>query len=230
MVQHNAIDHTGITGAGGSFGSNANQVSTANAPGASTLHSAADHVHRGVSSIAHASNTFYGPVTFTTEGDLGITSPSTGTLAFKAISGAGGAGSSDPAFGVVKITANQTDVTGAFVDITSASITLTTAARRCRLVWRSTPYQGTAANYIEFTFSVDAVDVEGGPADGMSGAIYFASTAEQKNVHIEYVTPVLSAGSHTFKARFRRIGGTANTGAAADAPAFFRVEETSFTT
>jgi len=93
MVQHNTIDHTGLTGVSTvSYASNANSVADANTGGAATTQSRGDHVHLGVRSIAHASNTFSGPITFTTEGDLGITSPSTGTLAFKAISGAGGGG------------------------------------------------------------------------------------------------------------------------------------------
>lgn len=91
MVQHNTIDHTGLTGVSTvSYASNANSVAVANTGGAATTQSRGDHVHLGVRSISHTSNTFSGPVTFTTEGDLGITSPSTGTLAFKAISGAGG--------------------------------------------------------------------------------------------------------------------------------------------
>ena len=93
MVQHNTIDHTGLTGVSTvSYASNVNSVAGANTGGAATTVTRGDHVHLGVRSITHASNTFSGPVTFTTEGDLGITSPSTGTLAFKAISGAGGGG------------------------------------------------------------------------------------------------------------------------------------------
>src|SRR3990167_783249 len=93
MVQHNTIDHTGLTGVTTvSYASNVNRVDIANVGGAASTVTRGDHVHLGVTSISHASNTFSGPVIFTTEGDLGITSPSTGTLAFKAISGAGGGG------------------------------------------------------------------------------------------------------------------------------------------
>ena len=93
MVQHSTIDHTGLTGVSTvSYASNANSVADANTGGAATTQSRGDHVHLGVRSISHTSNTFSGPITITAEGDLGITSPSTGTLAFKAISGAGGGG------------------------------------------------------------------------------------------------------------------------------------------
>jgi hypothetical protein len=52
-----------------SYGSNSNDVASAGAPGASTLISRADHVHRGVTAIAHSSNTLYGTVTLTTPGN-----------------------------------------------------------------------------------------------------------------------------------------------------------------
>src|SRR3990167_10855248 len=91
MVQHNSIDHTGLTGVSTvSYASNVNRVDVANVGGAASTVTRGDHVHLGVTSISHASNTYSGPVIFNTEGDLGITSPSTGTLAFKAISGGGG--------------------------------------------------------------------------------------------------------------------------------------------
>lgn len=78
------------------FGSNSNSVAVGNASGASTLASRADHVHLGVRSIAHASNTFSGPITLTTPGNtVGITSPGTGQLAFTA-TGGGGGGSGAP--------------------------------------------------------------------------------------------------------------------------------------
>ncbi len=95
MVQHSSIDHTGLTGVGTiSYASNANSVASASAGGAATTQSRGDHVHLGVRSISHTSNTFSGPITFVAEGNLGITSPSTGTLAFKSISGAGGSSGS----------------------------------------------------------------------------------------------------------------------------------------
>jgi hypothetical protein len=76
-----------------SYASNSNQVGTANAGGASLLVSRADHVHRGVHSISHSSNTFYGDVTLTTSGTLGITVPAPGTFNLSAGTGGGGGGS-----------------------------------------------------------------------------------------------------------------------------------------
>lgn len=65
-----------------SFGSNTNDVSSVGTMGSSASNSRADHVHRGVRSISHTSNTFYGDITLTTPNDgVAITSPSAGTLA-----------------------------------------------------------------------------------------------------------------------------------------------------
>jgi hypothetical protein len=89
------IPHDASGGASVSYGSNANEVSYANAPGASALVSRADHVHRGVTSLSHASNTYAGPVILTPGANVAITSPSSGTFAIhSAASGGGGAGSS----------------------------------------------------------------------------------------------------------------------------------------
>ena len=46
-----------------SFGSNANDVGAVSTMGSSPSNTRADHVHRGVSSLAHTSNTLYGGVT-----------------------------------------------------------------------------------------------------------------------------------------------------------------------
>ena len=76
-----------------SFGSNSNEVSYANAAGASTNASRADHVHRGVTSLAHASNTLTGPVELQTEGGLYIVRPAgTQILKLGSTGGTGGGG------------------------------------------------------------------------------------------------------------------------------------------
>lgn len=72
-----------------SFGSNVNAVGEANAPGAHASNSRADHVHLGVRSVSHSSNTFSGPVTLTASGVLGITSPTPGTFNLSATGGSG---------------------------------------------------------------------------------------------------------------------------------------------
>jgi hypothetical protein len=94
MGLHSSIDHTGLTGVSTlSFGSNVNSVGTANTMGASPSNTRADHVHIGVTSIAHTSNAFVGGVTLVAGANVGITSPSSGT--FRIDGGASGGGSSD---------------------------------------------------------------------------------------------------------------------------------------
>ena len=94
MGQHSSIDHTGLTGVSTlSFGSNSNSVSAINAPGASPSNSRADHVHLGVTSIAHTSNTFSGPVTLTAGANVGITVPASGSFRIDVNTASGGGGS-----------------------------------------------------------------------------------------------------------------------------------------
>lgn len=94
MVQHSSIDHTGLTGVSTvSYASNVNRVDVANVGGAASTVTRGDHVHLGVTSLSHTSNTFSGPVTLVAQGTLGITSPSSGTFALSAGAGTGGGGS-----------------------------------------------------------------------------------------------------------------------------------------
>lgn len=79
--------------AGGvSYGSNANDIGNPSAPGASNSVSRADHVHRGVRSVSHASNTYYGDITLETEGGLYIVKPSANTYRLGSTSGGAGSG------------------------------------------------------------------------------------------------------------------------------------------
>lgn len=77
---------------GVSYGSNSNEVSYSNAPGASSLVSRADHVHKGVTSVSHSSNTYSGPITLETEGSLYIVRTSANTYRFGSGTAAGGGG------------------------------------------------------------------------------------------------------------------------------------------
>jgi len=93
-VSSNTLTITSAAGGGStSYGSNSNAVASANDGGASTLASRADHVHLGVRSLAHSSNSFSGPVILTASGTLGITSPTPGTYNLSAGTGGGGSGS-----------------------------------------------------------------------------------------------------------------------------------------
>ena len=76
-----------------SAASNTTDVGGSVVLGATGKYSDGAHVHRGVSAIAHSSNTLYGTVTLTTPGNtVGITMPSVGTLALTSVGGSGGSG------------------------------------------------------------------------------------------------------------------------------------------
>lgn len=75
-----------------SAASNTTDVGSSVVVGGTGKYSDGAHVHRGLTSISHTSNTFYGGVTLTASGGLGITKPSEGTLNLSAPVGSGGGG------------------------------------------------------------------------------------------------------------------------------------------
>lgn len=129
------------------------------------------------------------------------------------------------AVGGVRITHNTLTASATFVDVTDAAITVTTGAST---VWLTLEVQLTAAasgRYYCLTFNVDGTDVESGH-DIFTWMSAIAS--HQGTVVVHYLTPVLSAGSHTFKGRIRNnYGGGASDGASASAtsPGFLWVQE-----
>lgn len=92
-----------------------------------------------------------------------------------------------------------------FADITSASITLTTGARRAFLSFSSKIHNNTAGCGVQLRFTVD-----GGGVGEQRGANN-AGGNESHIATITYLTDVLSAGSHTFKVQAARdnLCGTA---------------------
>ena len=204
----NAWEDVSVAGAATTpaFGSNSNSVATANVGGASTLASRADHVHLGVRSISHTSNTFSGPVTLVAGANIGITSSATGTFRFDGA--AGGSGSSD--------------LSGAELDYvqktSSTNITATTEATADTiLTGAAVAYDGTTKVVVEFgatyvntpanqqitvclydgASSIGKIAVQ---LDQGAAAVYLPM---QRSVRI---TP--SAASHTYSIRAFMSGGT----------------------
>jgi hypothetical protein len=134
--------------AGGSvsYGSNSNEVSYGNEVGASTLVSRADHVHRGVTSLSHASNTYTGPVTLETEGSLYIVRSAANTYRLGATGGGGGGGGGLTVPSVVQAASNGTSAT---------TITIAAAASGNRLIMitNSTTGQITAPTCTNVTWT-----------------------------------------------------------------------------
>jgi hypothetical protein len=85
-----------------------------------------------------------------------------------------------------------------FTDITGASITFTTGARRVALDFSASWYVNNATGTAGLDFVIDGTR-PGGTTAGMTTYNQHATASEAVPVHIHYLTDVLSAGSHTFK-------------------------------
>jgi hypothetical protein len=133
--------------------------------------------------------------------------------------------------GIAKITGATTNAsTSSWVDITGSSVTLTTGAHRLRLTLQGFLWNDTINDYAELTFSVDGTDIESGPSDGLYVMMATVASGEQQVASFVYLTPVLSAGSHTIKGRIKSaVGGTSHFAPNAGNPGFLYVEETPFT-
>ena len=95
-----------------------------------------------------------------------------------------------------------TTTSTSYVDLTNATLTLTTQAARC-LVSFSGQYQLSGSNTSYATINIDGTNVE--------GAYAIASGTVDSNGSImsfTYLTDVLSAGSHTFKIQVHTNGLT----------------------
>jgi len=212
MVQHSSIDHTGLTGVSTlSFGSNSNSVAIANAAGASSSNSRADHVHLGVTSISHTSNTFAGPVTLVAGANVGITSPTSGT--YRIDGGAAGGGSSDLSGQEL----NYTQVTSGTINITAtaegSADTLITAG--------AVSYDGATVICLEF-FAPSATSQA---TAGNNLIFYLYDGASSVGIIAQYTNPAgatnrrgvyakvrltPSNASHTYSIRATTSAGTGN--------------------
>jgi hypothetical protein len=159
-----------------------------------------------------------------------VTVNSSGTVAAV---GGGGSGFT-PAFAIYRRTSgNYTTTSSTFVDIdaTNLSFTITTGARRVRCVLDCTASINAASEAVAYEILVDGTAKGGG-----TGGYRYSSgaAANHQPVHIEYLSDVLSAGSHTFKWQWRTSNGFTGTirggTTAPDAPLLAYVEETAITT
>lgn len=110
-----------------------------------------------------------------------------------------------PPTGVVNVEDSSTQATTSttFVDVTGASITITTGGGRVLLSLMALCHRA-AEGSVYLTFSVDGTDL--GPANGVYtlNALTLA-----RGFFFQFWTDELAAGSHTFKARVRVAASTA---------------------
>lgn len=193
------------------FGSNSNSVSTSNSAGAGVLSARSTHQHIGVTSLAHTSNTFSGPVTLVAGQNIGITSSVAGTFRIDGAA-AGGGGSSD-------LAGKELD----YVQFTSSVVPTATTEATANTVVTGSPvtYDGSTAIIITFECSAanPAHDAAGRSMllwlyDGASsiGALCTLTGRDSTNpdrwpVHRERrLTP--SAASHTYSIRASVTAGS----------------------
>lgn len=197
-------------GSSTSYASNVNAVGEANAGGAASTLTRGDHVHLGVRSVAHASNTFSGPVTLTASGGMGITSPTPGTYNLSApvpsAGGGGGSGSAVP-LAVMRYAPGSDTTIGTIasstqgdVDATNAKITFTAPASGKVIVRVACP-GNTSTNGNCFLGLRESTSNIAGPA------LVLSTSGVSMAVREFYLTGV-SAGSHTYKAAFSTSSGT----------------------
>jgi len=122
--------------------------------------------------------------------------------------GGGGGGSTvgdDAILGSGDITTSSTT----FVDLTGASITLTTGAHRCLIGLVASACDATGDAIVYFDVDVDGTRISGGSV-GLTSHQQVTGGAYRVNVSFTAMTTAqLSAGSHTFKIQWRVSGGTA---------------------
>jgi hypothetical protein len=154
-----------------------------------------DHVHLGVTSLSHTSNTFSGPVTLIAAGTVGITSPSTGSYQISATAGAAAAGGG----GGLVLREQHTASASATLDFTTCIsatyddylielVTLIPATDGANLILRMSTDGGSSydsgANYNWQAFRIGAAAV----AAGANGATSIALDHGVANVGVKNAT------------------------------------------
>jgi len=152
-------------------------------------------------------------------------------MAIRADINSGGGGSSSGSgllqVAAVKLTSgNITTGSATFVDLTGATVTLTTGAHRC-IVYAIIVGNSSNGSDIIYDLLIDGVS----QSNGNLGFVFTdqQSSLESVNFSFSYLTDVLSAASHTIKIQWRTTGGTATT-RASNSPLWLQVIETGLTT
>lgn len=130
----------------------------------------------------------------------------------------------DLASGRVMLTGgNLTTSSTSFVDLTGATVTLTTGARRCLVLLQCYAFNSSSGNAEYYDVAVDGV-LQGG-TEGLANVYQISGGADDHSVTLAYVTAALSAGAHTIKVQWKVSGGTGTTRASSNAPIAFSVVE-----
>lgn len=96
--------------------------------------------------------------------------------------------------------------TWADMDSTNLSIALTTGARRVLLMLSGRISQSNGSNTMAFGFSVDGTAKYDG--NGLVAMQMGSTSGVSHPLGLSWITDVLTAGAHTFRPRWARLGGT----------------------
>lgn len=123
---------------------------------------------------------------------------------------------------VVRTAGDVSTTSTSFVDLTDASITLTTTARPVLI-----GLTGSCQNSIQGQNVMFDLDIDGTRQGGTNGLANLQADAAnaQMTIGLTYLTASLSAGSHTFKIQWRISSGTGTIQASSTQPYVFWVTE-----
>lgn len=116
--------------------------------------------------------------------------------------------------GITDTTSELSTTSTTWIDLTGASITMTTGANRVLLLAAFTSSNDTVTGGCQYTFLMDATRY-----GGSNGLLRFHEDTANlvKPVTMVFLTPALSAGSHTFKVQWQvNNTGKTNTSAVND--------------
>lgn len=95
-----------------------------------------------------------------------------------------------------------TTTSTSFTDLTGATVTLTTGARRCLVLFQCVANNSGAGNNTAFDIAVD------GTLQGQTYGLALMAGTSNATITIPFLTAVLSAASHTIKIQWRVDAGT----------------------
>jgi hypothetical protein len=119
---------------------------------------------------------------------------------------------------------NLTTTSTSFADATGLSITITTAAVRCMVMFSAIGNNSNAGQVV----AVD-LDIDGTRYTNTTNGLTSVTGVSPTNLGFTVLTAVLSAASHNFKIQFRASANTAGINAGTVNPAVLTVIETSMT-
>jgi hypothetical protein len=120
---------------------------------------------------------------------------------------------------VVRSTGDVTTTSTSFVDVTGATVTITTGLFPVVVGWTAGTANSTSGERVDLKILVD------GSQDGLGVEFSGSSANKQMNASFTHQTAVLTAGSHTIKMQFKVSGGTGTIYANSTSPASFYVVE-----